>query len=287
MSLPTSDPLPFPRLTEAGAGDVLSVAAADEGAAVHVCGRLEVDPPGQRTRAFVAVFAAAQPLAIVAGEAATASDGPQDRIDGGGLALRAQADGWVASFTGGPEGAGAFELRFEPFDQWAADGDGRRHGQRARVTGELHGSAGPVAVKGTGQLTLARAPTPAEPASTRELAVWVGERLTIDLCSARERSARGHDHERVRATIVEHDPRSVQPIEEARLSTTYGADARAVRAGLELWASEESDYPRRAAGETVCAVSLTTAAGRWDCAFMRWRIEGDAGLGPYCIWRPT
>ncbi len=287
MSLPTSGSLPFPRLAEASAGDVLSLAASDEGTGVHVYGRLQLDPQGQRTRALIAVFADAQPLAIAESEAATASDGPRDRIDGGGLALRGQADGWVASFAGGPDGIGAFELQLEPFDHWADDGADGYHGQRARVAGELRGSAGSITLQGTGQLTFARAGTPPGGGLTRELAVWVHERLTIDLNTVRERPHEGHDRERVRAAIVEHDPRSVQPIEQARLSTTYGADGRPLRAGLELWATEDSAYPRRAAGETICAASLTTAAGRWDCAFMSWRIEGDTGLGPYSVWRPA
>lgn len=287
MSLPASDPRPFPSPSEARAGDALSVAAADERAALSVYGCLQLDPRSDRTRAFVAVFAQAHPLAVVAGESAPASDGPRDRIDGGGLTLRTHADGWAAAFAGGPDGIGAFELEFTPLHRWSDDAAGARHGQRARVTGELRGPEGPLVVQGSGQLTFARGATPPDAALTRELAVWVQERLTIDLCATRERSARGHDRERVQATIVEHDPPSVQPIEEARLSTTYDADGRPLRAGLELWATEESAYPRRAAGEAICAASLTTAAGRWDCAFMRWRIEAGTGIGPYAVWHPA
>ena len=197
-----------------------------------------------------------------------------------GWPWRGQADGWVASFAGGPDGIGAFELQLEPFDHWADDGADGYHGQRARVAGELRGSAGSITLAGHRTADLRARRHAAGRRATRELAVWVHERLTIDLNTVRERPHEGHDRERVRAAIVEHDPRSVQPIEQARLSTTYGADGRPLRAGLELWATEDSAYPRRAAGETICAASLTTAAGRWDCAFMSWRIEGDDGPRP-------
>ena len=38
-------------------------------------------------------------------------------------------------------------------------------------------------------------------------------------------------------------------------------------------------------GEVVCAATLTTGAGRWDCAFLRWRTDNGPGIGPYALWR--
>jgi hypothetical protein len=77
----------------------------------------------------------------------------------------------------------------------------------------------------------------------------------------------------------------VQAIEETRLSTTYDADDRPLRAGLELWASEDAPYARRLAGDALWSQTIGVDAARWDIAFLRWRMEGDTGIGPYAVWR--
>jgi hypothetical protein len=74
-------------------------------------------------------------------------------------------------------------------------------------------------------------------------------------------------------------------VEDPRLSTTYDGDGHQRRAGLELWVSEEDDYPRRAAGEVVCGSSLELGALRLDLAFMRWHAEGVTGIGRYDVLR--
>ncbi len=289
MSAPTSDPAPFPRPGDAGAGDLLLLAFADEEARLYGCGRVELDRDGRLARSHVAVFEGADPLAVAAGEAPPAPDRSAE-IDGGALVLRDEEAGdWTASFSGGAGGAGAFTLVCRPLERWAAAAPegGERHVQRLRVEGELRGAGAPVAVRAVGQLTFSRGVKTPEGSLTRDLAVWVAERLTIDLHATRDRSSAEHEREHVSAVIVTEDPPSVQAIEGPRLSTTYDADGRPLRAGLELWPDEESAYPRRAAGEAVCATSVTTTAGRWDCAFMRWHIESGVGVGPYALWRPA
>jgi len=74
--------------------------------------------------------------------------------------------------------------------------------------------------------------------------------------------------------------------EDARLSTTYDAQGRHRRAGLELY--EDADgYPRRGAGDVVCATSLDLGRQRLDCSFFRWRLDGRDGLGRYDVLRPV
>ena len=72
---------------------------------------------------------------------------------------------------------------------------------------------------------------------------------------------------------------------EPRLSTTYDPEGHQRRAGLELWLDEESELPRRAAGEALCGTSLEVGALQLDCAFFAWTMEGRAGVGPYEVLR--
>jgi hypothetical protein len=77
----------------------------------------------------------------------------------------------------------------------------------------------------------------------------------------------------------------VVEIDNARLSTTYDADGHTRRAGLELWPAGEDEWARRGAGEVLCGSSLDLGALRLDCAFFRWHLEGNAGVGRYDIVR--
>ena len=279
MSAPASSPLPFPRLTEAGVGDVVTLAFADEQAGVHAYGRMALGEHGSTAHRLAALFVPGQPPVMVIDEPTA----------GTGLGLIERDGGWGATLTAGPGAAGSIDLDCEPLDPCGAitlDGV-ERHVQRLRLSGELRGAGDPIPLRGTGQLTYTRAADTPRAGVARDLCVWVQDRLTIDLHASRERQGDGHERERVLALVLDHDPPAVQAIEEARLSTTYAADGSPLRAGLELWADEESAYPRRAAGDALMTASLTTDGGRWDCAIMEWRIEGGTGIGPYALWRAT
>jgi len=286
MSAPTSGPAPFAFDGRARAGDVASIAFADEQNGVYGYGRIEVDGRASVARSLVAVFAQDRPLAVVAGEAPVAG-AAAGTLDGGALLLQAGDGGWTARFGGGPDGAGAFALRSAPLLGWldVAATIGERHIARVDVEGEMQTPGGATALQGTGQLTFARGVGAPGAALTRDVAVWVADRSTIEVSAHAQRSGKGHDGENLHAVLVDHDPPAVQPIEISRLSTTYDADGRPLRVGIELWATEESAYARRAAGDVLCTATLVTPAGRWDCAFLRWRMEGDTGIGPYALWR--
>jgi len=288
MSSPASRPTPLPPPAEVRLGDALSVAFADEPAGVYGFARVELDERGGQARSLVAVFAGGRPLALTAGQAPLAPGGlGRDPIDGGGLLLHDDDGVWSARFAGAPDGIGAFSLDCEPVLPWLGvpASDEERQLQRVSVHGELQLPSGPLAVEGTGQLTLSRQAAPGAAAVTRDLAVWVADRLTLDLSATRERAGDGIDTERLQAVVIGHDPPSVQAIEEPRLSTTYDAEGRPLRVGMELWLTAESAHARRVAGDVLCAATLTSAAGRWDCAFLRWRTDSGPGIGPYAIWR--
>jgi hypothetical protein len=133
-------------------------------------------------------------------------------------------------------------------------------------------------------LTFARDPDLAGAAITRAVTLWVNG-LTVDATAAARKAGKGHDAETIDAQILHEDPPGTSQVDEARLSTTYDADGRPLRAGIEMWMSEDSPYARRAAGDALCAATLETEGGRWDCAFLRWRMEGSTGIGPYAVWR--
>ena len=141
----------------------------------------------------------------------------------------------------------------------------------------------------------------------RTVSVWAGEDLAVCLTAVRPVKARSHADEALQVAILVAPPedagddrargvalpedagdnraRVVVP-EDARLSTTYDAQGRHRRAGLELY--EDADgYPRRGAGDMICATSLDLGGQRLDCSFFRWRLDGRDGLGRYDVLRPV
>jgi hypothetical protein len=124
--------------------------------------------------------------------------------------------------------------------------------------------------------------------SIRDVSAWFGNDEGLAVVSLRPRRKKGHDKDEVSGAVFEGGASLV--VAEPRLSTTYGADGRPARAGLELWfADEEEDqddiepqYARRAAGE-----AMGTGFGFEDARFdvraelFRWHMRGLDGLGVY------
>jgi hypothetical protein len=101
----------------------------------------------------------------------------------------------------------------------------------------------------------------------------------------RPAGATGHDREVAWGALL--DPAGSVHVGDPRLSTTYDADGRQRRAGLELWVGDGdgADFARRAAGEVVCGSTLELGALRLDAAIFRWHSEGRSGIGRYDIVR--
>ena len=98
----------------------------------------------------------------------------------------------------------------------------------------------------------------------------------------------GHDRDALSAVVFEHgaDEPHAARVADPRLSTTFDDDGRQRRAALELWMSDDGPV-RRAAGEVVCGTTLDLGRLRLDCAFLRWRMEGQVGLGRYDVLTRT
>ncbi|MDX6697703.1 MAG: hypothetical protein QOE65_1100 [Solirubrobacteraceae bacterium] len=120
-------------------------------------------------------------------------------------------------------------------------------------------------------------------ALARNLSAWWEDRAVV-LAALRPAKASDHAHEELTAWVVEGD--TAAPVAEPRLSTTYDGEGRQRRAGLELYLTGDDDeFPRRVAGEVACGTSLELGRLRLDCAFFRWRSEGQAGVGRYDVLR--
>ncbi len=124
-------------------------------------------------------------------------------------------------------------------------------------------------------------------ALARSISAWCDEERAVVLGAIRPAKARDHAAEELTAWLVDGEAGAVQ-VADPRLSTTYDAEGRQRRAGLELYVTgDEDEYPRRAAGQVECGTSLELGRLRLDCAFFRWRMEGRAGVGRYDVLRRT
>jgi hypothetical protein len=117
--------------------------------------------------------------------------------------------------------------------------------------------------------------------SARTVAAWPEAGYGIAITSVRPAGV-AHADDATWAALL--DAESALRIEDPRLSTTYDADGRQRRAGLELRVHD--DEPAiRASGEVLCGSTLDLGALRLDCAFFRWRIDGSTGVGRYDVLR--
>jgi hypothetical protein len=115
----------------------------------------------------------------------------------------------------------------------------------------------------------------------RTVAAWLEDGTGIALASLRPAGAAGHEAEAVSASLIEGG--YPQAIADPRLSTTLDGTGRQRRAGMELWVSDDADFPHRIAGEALCGTTLELGRLRLDCAFFRWRMDGHDGVGRYDI----
>lgn len=130
--------------------------------------------------------------------------------------------------------------------------------------------------------------------SLRALAAWFepGEGLTLE--ALRPRHAQGHGSDAVAAALFRGE--DALTVADPRLSTTYTAAGRPVRAAVELWLEGEEDseeeseppqYPVRASGEATGAFADWTAGPlQAHAELFRWHSHGLDGAGVYLLLRP-
>jgi hypothetical protein len=202
---------------------------------------------------------------------------------------------WKVAFDGGREGG--FELDFEalgsaavvnPSGAAARAGGMQGYEHLCRVSGTARVGEQQCEIRCLGQRGHSwGSPDWARMALARSLGAWLDEDLAVTLTAVRPSGASEHDSEAIEAVLLEGPEPLPDHVADARLSTVYDEQGRHRRAGLELWPREDSDFPRRAAGDLVCGTSLDLGRLRLESAFFRWHMEGRVGVGRYDIVRRT
>jgi len=119
-------------------------------------------------------------------------------------------------------------------------------------------------------------------ALTRTVGAWFEDGGAL-VSTVRGVKASSHADEAVWAAVL--DGSVARSVSEARLSTTADASGRQIRSGLELWVSDDDDYPERGIGSVVAGSTLELGALRLDVAFFDWHVEGRPGVGRYDVIR--
>ena len=278
------------------ATDSVTFAFGDLGAERYGLARigLSTGPDGAPQGSALAVlFAGREPVAALArGAVEVPADAGWEALalDGLRTAVDVPLSRWSVAFDG-PDGQG-FALDFEAVGDPASLGAGEPaarlggmagYDQPCRVRGTVRAAGREHTIDALGQ----RGHSWGEPdweriELARTVTAWTDGPCAA-LTAIRPAGARHHAEEATWAALWE--PERLLPIEDGRLSTTYDADGHTRRAGLELWPAGEDEWARRAAGEVLCGSSLDLGALRLDCAFFRWHLEGQAGVGRYDIVR--
>lgn len=120
--------------------------------------------------------------------------------------------------------------------------------------------------------------------SLRELSAWFEPDEAVSLLALRPRKQRGHEQDAISAAVV--DPAGWDAIEDPRLSTTYAAGGRPLRANLELWVADPEQYPRRVGAEAV-GRGAQGETGGWSvrAELLRCHSRGADGPGVYLLAR--
>jgi hypothetical protein len=120
-------------------------------------------------------------------------------------------------------------------------------------------------------------------AACRMLGAWLDDGTGVVMRAVRPAGHTGHGDEALWAAVL--GSAGSMRVDDPRLSTTYDDEGCQLRAGLELWVSDDDDYPQRAVGEVLCGSTVELGPLRLQCAFVRWRMGGKSGIGRYDLLR--
>jgi len=275
--------------------DAVTFAFGDAAAQVYGLARIGLSPGedgGARSGSALAVlFAGREPIAAIArGGIEVGAEADWTAIELGGLRMSVEAPlrGWQVAMEGEEHG---FDLRFqaltppagiEASDPLALAGGMAGYEQLCGVEGTVRAGGREHRVRCLGQ----RGHGWGEPdwsriEVARTLAAWPVDGFGFALSSVRAQGA-AHSDEQVWAALL--DEQGSVRVEDPRVSTTYDGEGRQRRAGLELWLDGD-EHPHRGSGEVLCGSTLDLGQLRLDCAFFRWRIDGESGVGRYDVLR--
>ena len=110
----------------------------------------------------------------------------------------------------------------------------------------------------------------------RIISARVGADLLLAVGAVRPKGAAGHGDELVAGAVG--DGEAFERLEEALVSTEYGADGAVRRIGLELYRGP-GGFPIRVAGDKIASSSERRDAIRRDTASFELRSAGEQGIG--------
>lgn len=266
---------------KAGDTDAVTFSWADDAARLYGLARVAtgVDADGTRTASALAVA-----LAGTDTLGAIAEAGPEPPGE-----LIATTEAPLEKWTLRANGEIRFELTFEALTPPASYGGRQALVKAGGMEGyeqicRVRGKVGDRPVRGLGQ----RGHSWGNPdwdriALTRAVGGWFEDGSGFALATVRSVKARNHADEAAWGALLTRE--AVREVEEVRLSTTTDEEGRHIRAGIELWPGSEDDYPHRGIGEVLAGSTLELGALRLDVAFLRWHVEGRAGIGRYDVIR--
>jgi hypothetical protein len=271
--------------------DSMTFAFGDRAAKLYGLARVSHGAGGPNGLAVL--YADRKPVAAGAGGGEATGDEPRwEDVTAAGLRVSVvrPLEEWTVTRAGTD---GALDLRFEARSAPAVldaetpvarAGGMEGYEQLCRVTGSVSHGGRTYQVRCLGQRgQLWGAPDWSKIELARTVSAWLGEDRALTLTAVRGARAKGHLDEAVSGFMFEAG--EAVEISDPRLSTTYDGERHQLRAGLELWMTEEGDYARRAAGEVLCGTSLDLGEQRLDSAFFAWRMEGREGVGRYDVLR--
>jgi hypothetical protein len=280
------------RRPPAGAGFANAVTLSWADRASELYGFLRLGIADGRGSALAVLFSGREPAGVIASGGHDVPAGDDWSLAMGGIAMTTEEPLRVWSVRTDLDGA-AVDLRFEA----QAEPTAIAEDHPVARAGGMQGYEQPCAVSGRvaagGRETTVRAigqrghqwgaPDWERITLARTLTAWGPDGTGVALSAVRPAKVKAHDGEAVWAALLG----SGEIVADPRLSTTYDAEGRQRRAGLELWVGEEDPYPRRATGEVLCGSTLDLGQLRLDCAFFSWRLDGDEAVGRYDVLRRT
>lgn len=279
-----------------GFGDAVSFAFGDLEAELYGVARVGLSPADRRASAFAVLFEGAEPALATVQAGIEVGEAGWDDVSVGGLRARIvePLGRWSVEFQA-PDGDFALEFSAasEPMELGADSPTASVSGlqgyeQLCRVEGEARIDGRRRHLSCLGQRGHGWGPAPWERIElARTVTAWLEGPRAVALSAVRPTGASAHGDEALTAFLVEPADglAAPAPVAEPRLSTTYDAEGRQRRAGLELWVREDDELPRRLDGEAACGTSLELADLHLGCAFFRWRMEGRSGVGRYDVLR--
>lgn len=273
--------------------DAVTFSFADVESGLFGLARLGLSGEGEERRgsALAVLFSGRDPVAAIAeGDVEVAPDAGWEAmtLPGLGASVDAPLERWSVRMAGERHG---FALTFEatsPPAEHGPVGGMAGYEQLCRVSGQVTLDGGDVrAVDGTGQRGHSWGTADwRRLGAVHSVSAWLGDGRGVAMTRAHADGDKGHGGDERWAAILLGAEGTVA-VDDPRISTTYDDEGRQRRAGLELWVAsdDEAGYPHRAAGTVLCGSSLELGSLRLECAFMRWTMEGEVGVGRYDVLR--